>query len=117
MKEQKPVALWKGIVGTAISGTVLSILVPIEIVLVSHIEKVELWLLLTITLCSCVCFFSLIVSLYNLITTSNYRKEHREIVEERKPKQENNDEKTELLHRLLAEGKITIEEYDKLRNK
>ena len=117
MKEKEPVALWKGIAGTAISGTVLTILVPIDIVLLKHIQTVDLWLLLTITICCFVCFFSLIISLYNLITTLNYRKEHREIVEKRKPKQENNDEKIELLHRLLAEGKITIEEYDKLRNK
>ena len=33
------------------------------------------------------------------------------------PVASNNDEKTELLHKLLSEGKITIEEYDQLRNK
>ena len=116
MKEREPVALWKGIVGTALSGTVILVLAPIDFAITS-MKDVPLWIIVTLFTCTVVCFFSLILSLMNLISAANYRKSHVEEEERFVPEQKKNDDNTELLHKLLAEGKITIEEYDKLRNK
>ena len=117
MKEHKPVALWKGIAGTAISGTVLLILAPIDYILLTKVKDIELWLMVTLAVCTIVCVFSLFVSLYNLITTSSYIKEHKEEAKKQAPQPKKNNDNTELLHRLLTEGKITIEEYDQLKGK
>ena len=116
MRERQPVALWKGIVGTALSGTVILILAPIDFA-VTSMKDVPLWIIVTLFTCTVVCFFSLILSLMNLISTANYRKSHVEEEGQLNLEENKNDDKTELLHKLLAEGKITIEEYDRLRNK
>ena len=113
MKEKEPVALWKGIVGTALSGTVILVLAPIDFAITS-MKDVPLWIIVTLFTCTVVCFFSLILSLMNLISAVNYRKSHADEVEQIVQEEKNNDN-TELLHKLLAEGKITIEEYDKLK--
>ena len=121
MKEREPVALWKGIVGTALSGFLLLILTPAYLIYLNYDGDKEYWLLVTLVVSIIVCIFSLIVSLSNLIATANYKRNARvdssviSIKEENEVPSDNN-EKTELLHKLLAEGKITIEEYDKLRN-
>ena len=121
MKEREPVALWKGIVGTALSGFLLLILTPAYLIYLNYDGDKEYWLLVTLVVSIIVCIFSLIVSLSNLISTANYKRNSRidssviSIKEENEVPSDNN-EKTELLHKLLAEGKITIEEYDKLRN-
>ena len=121
MKEHKPVALWKGIVGTALSGFLLLILTPAYLIYLNYDGDKEQWLLVTLVVSIIVCIFSLIVSLSNLISTANYKRNAKvdssviSIKEEHEVPSDSN-EKTELLHKLLAEGKITIEEYDKLRN-
>lgn len=121
MKEHKPVALWKGIVGTALSGFLLLFLTPAYLIYLNYDGDKEQWILVTLVVSIIVCIFSLIVSLSNLIATANYKRNARvdssviSIKEESEVPSDNN-EKTELLHKLLAEGKITIEEYDKLRN-
>ena len=121
MKEHKPVALWKGIVGTALSGTLILLLTPTYLIYLNYPGDKEQWLLLTLVVSIIVCIFSLIVSLSNLISTANYKRNAKADSSVISIKEENtipsdNNEKTELLHKLLAEGKITIEEYDKLRN-
>ena len=122
MKEHKPVALWKGIVGTALSGTLIMLLTPTYLIYLNYPGEKEQWLLLTLVISIVVCAFSLIISLSNLIATTNYKRNSKADSSVISIKEENavpsdNSEKTELLHKLLAEGKITIEEYDKLRNK
>ena len=121
MEEHKPVALWKGIVGTALSGTLIMLLTPTYLVYLNYPGDKEQWLLLTLVISIIVCAFSLIISLSNLIATANYKRNSKADSSVISIKEENaipsdDNEKTELLHKLLAEGKITIEEYDKLRN-
>ena len=116
MNKREPVALWKGIVGTALSGTLLMVL---TLYLYYEGDK-EQWLLVTLVICIIVCIFSLIVSISNLISTANYKRNAKvdsSVISIKEEEASENDEKTELLHKLLSEGKITIEEYDQLRNK
>ena len=122
MEEHKPVALWKGIVGTALSGTLIMLLTPTYLVYLNYTGDKEQWLLLTLVISIIVCAFSLIISLSNLIATANYKRNSKADSSVISIKEENaipsdDNEKIELLHKLLSEGKITIEEYDKLRNK
>ena len=120
MNKREPVALWKGIVGTALSGTLLVLLTPAYLVYLNYPGDKEQWLLITLVVSIIVCLFSLIVSLSNLISTTNYKRNAKvdsSVVSIKEEEASDNDEKTELLHKLLSEGKITIEEYDQLRNK
>lgn len=120
MNKREPVALWKGIVGTAWSGTLLILLTPAYLVYLNYPGDKEQWLLITLAVSIIVCLFSLIVSLSNLISTANYKRNAKvdsSVVSIKEEEASDNDEKTELLHKLLSEGKITIEEYDQLRNK
>ena len=105
MAEKKPVALWKDIVGTALSGTVLLVLAPLIVFLTAFKEGTPLWAFVTVYTCIAVCIFSLIISIINLSSAITYKRI--------KPSQR--EDKTELLHQLLSEGKITIEEYDRLK--
>lgn len=120
MNKREPVALWKGIVGTALSGTLLMLLTPAYLVYLNYPGDKEQWLLITLVVSIIVCLFSLIVSLSNLISTTNYKRNAKvdsSVISIKEEEASENDEKTELLHKLLSEGKITIEEYDQLRNK
>ena len=120
MNKREPVALWKGIVGTALSGTLLLILTPAYLIYLNYSGDKEQWLLITLLVSIIVCLFSLIVSLSNLISTTNYKRNAKvdsSVVSIKEEEASENDEKTELLHKLLSEGKITIEEYNQLRNK
>lgn len=120
MNKREPVALWKGIVGTALSGTLLMVLTPAYLIYLNYEGDKEQWLLVTLVVCIIVCIFSLIVSISNLISTANYKRNAKvdsSIISIKEEETSDNDEKTELLHKLLSEGKITIEEYDQLRNK
>lgn len=120
MNKREPVALWKGIVGTALSGTLLMFLTPAYLVYLNYPGDKEQWLLITLVVSIIVCIFSLIVSISNLISTVNYKRNVKvdsSVISIKEEEASDNDEKTELLHKLLSEGKITIEEYDQLRNK
>ena len=113
MSEKQPVALWKGIVGTALSGTLLLVLVPFDFLVIAFHNNELLWLSVTLLMCTAVCLISLILSLFNLVSTINSKKSQPRVNNKKKESEDN----LELLHKLLSEGKITIEEYDKLRNK
>ena len=115
MEDKKPVALWKGIVGTALSGTILVVLIPFLIIISSVDTDIELWVKVILVVSAIVCTFSLIISIINLSSNANYRRRNAQENEPEKP--EANSDNKELLHKLLAEGKITIEEYDKLSGK
>lgn len=120
MNKREPVALWKGIVGTALSGTLLMLLTPAYLIYLNYPGDKEQWLLITLVVSIIVCLFSLIVSLSNLISTTNNKRNAKvdsSVISIKDEEASENDEKTELLHKLLSEGKITIEEYDQLRNK
>lgn len=120
MNKREPVALWKGIVGTALSGTLLMLLTPAYLVYLNYPGDKEQWLLIALVVSIIVCLFSLIVSLSNLISTTNYKRNTKvdsSVISIKEEEASDNDEKTELLHKLLSEGKITIEEYDQLKNK
>lgn len=118
MSENKPVALWKGIVGVAISGTILFFSSILLILYIGIRDKVEMWQFLLVGIAVGLSLIFLIINLVLLIKANNHRKranlEKRNAIPKDQPKKEDN---TELLHKLLAEGKITIEEYDKLKNK
>ena len=105
MAEKKPVALWKGIVGTALSGTILLVLTPLMIFFTAFKNDAPLWALVTIYTSALVCIFSLILSIMNINTAVSFKKTERK----------QGEENLELLRQLLAEGKITIEEYDQLK--
>ncbi len=112
METKKPVALWKGIVGTAVSGFVILLAVCLFFPLYSVADEYQAWLIVWFIVAVIVCTISLVISLNNIKDAVAYKgrlNRQKKVV----PPEENN-EKTELLHRLLAEGKITIEEYDLL---
>lgn len=118
MEDKKPVALWKGIVGTALSGTILLLFIPLIPFVAWSDNDFPLWVKVFVFIASFVCLFSLVVSIFNLASAIKYKDVQRfEKSLEKDDKDSDADDKTELLHKLLSEGKITIEEYDKLRNK
>ena len=116
MGEREPVELWKGIVGTALSGGLLLILTPFCFILTFYINDSPLWLTVTILICAFVCFFTLIISLHNLASAIQYRKAQRtERNKTAKNKKTDNVDKFEEIRKykeLLDEGIITLEEFD-----
>ena len=115
-EERKPIALWKGIVGTAITSVNILALTPILIVVLLMPKTGLFWMYFSII--AFALLISLIyfpINLVNLIQAAKYKKEHRAI--EKTEAEEPKHDDTELLHRLLQEGHITIEEYDRLRSK
>ena len=118
MSENKPVALWKGIVGVAVSGTILFFSAILLFLYLGIRDRVEIWQFLLVGIATGLSLIFLIINLILLIKANNHRKianaEKRNAVPKEQLKKDDN---TELLHKLLAEGKITIEEYDKLKNK
>ena len=117
MEKREPVELWKGIVGTALSGGLLLILTPFCFILTFTINDSPLWLTVTILICAFVCFFSLIISLNNLGSAVRYRKAHK--VERNKTSETNNSigvdkfDEISKYKELLDEGIISQEEFDK----
>ena len=111
MEEKRPVALWKGIVGTVISVTNVIAIPLIAMPFIFGADKIKtvqiLWIIFGV--CEAFAIIWLILNLYNLITAVKYRKKHKGEAKDNKV-----ENKTELLHKLLEEGKITIEEYDRL---
>ena len=119
-EERKPVALWKGIVGTAITSVNILGFTPLLIIVLFMPKDGIFWTYFSII--SFVLLISLIyfpINLINLIQTAKYKREQRalEAEKEKEPVEEVKPDDTELLHRLLKEGHITIEEYDRLRSK
>lgn len=115
-EERKPIALWKGIVGTAITSVNILGLTPVLIVVLLMPKTGLFWMYFSII--AFALLISLIyfpINLVNLIQAAKYKKEHRTI--EKAKAEESKPDDTELLHRLLQEGHITIEEYDRLRSK
>ena len=113
-QEKRQIPLWKGIVGTAVSSFVLLLVFVVVIVFILAKIEMEVWLTLTLAITAFVSLFTLIVSFINLFGTIEYKRQNA-TAEVKTSKQENQPDNTELLRKLLAEGKITIEEYDKLK--
>lgn len=115
MEDKKPVALWKGIVGTALSGIILLLFIPLIPFVTWSDNDFPLWVKVFVFIASFVCLFSLVVSIFNLASAIKYKDVQR-FEKSLEQDNEESDDKTELLHKLLSEGKITIEEYDKLKD-
>lgn len=120
-EERKPVALWKGIVGTALSSVAILTCIPVLALLIGAVKSGLMWTMFSIF--AVILVISLIffpINLTNLIQTVKYKKAHRNDENntnkevEKEPEQDDN---TELLRKMLKEGRITIEEYDQLKKK
>lgn len=112
MKNKKPVELWKGIVGTAASGFIW--VVTFLVFIIFYILKITIPtpLLIFFIVAIVIGVISFIISVLNLYEAIVYRRHLKELEEQSQKR--NSGKKVELLHRLLSEGKITIEEYDEL---
>ena len=113
MNEKKPVALWKGIVGIAVSSFLLMLAISIYFPFYFFNKLLPDWTLVWFIAAAIVGTVSLIVSIINLNEAIAYKKTQPK---PEKPLPTKKEDNTELLHKLLAEGKITIEEYDRLKN-
>lgn len=116
MKEKKPVALWKGIAGTAVSSFLLILALILYIPLYFYQKVLPDWTFLWFVVAVVVGLGSLVISIYNLYEAIVYRK-IEEPEKKQSPKGKKEEDNSELLHKLLKEGKITIEEYDQLKGK
>ena len=105
MEEYKPVALWKGILGTVLSSVILLVLIPLILVFSFLYKENPIWVQVILYTSAIVCLVSLIISVINLTSTIDYKKEQT-------AKRKDN---VELLDKLLSEGKITAEEYLRLK--
>ena len=124
MKESKPIPLWKSIVGVSVSSSAIIISAFLLVIsLFFGIIPMELGVYPAILVWSVPC---LIINLHFLRSTIRYRRtallDKAISLSEGKARSLNGsfaleEEKTKLLHRLLEEGKITIEEYDRLKGK
>lgn len=113
MKKSKPIALWKSIVGATLSSfaflTYLGLLIATYFALIK--EGMPLWVWAIFMALILVSLILLILNIDNLIKTIKYKKEQK------RSNAVADSNKKELLHKLLEEGKITIEEYDELMKK
>ena len=114
METKKPVPLWKGIVGTAVSAFALILIAMITIIVYSINKSMEMWLIVLLLVAGIVCLISFIISLINISDAKEHKRQSNFIEANSKPSKED-PKKIELLRKLLAEGKITIEEYDELK--
>ena len=122
MKESKPIPLWKSLVGISISSFVIFACIAL-LVIRSFFDITPMEMVLYPILLA----FGVLYLIFNILllrATFRYlraiRLEQAKALSEEKARSLNEDskskeEKTELLHRLLSEGKITIEEYDRLK--
>jgi len=114
MENKKPVPLWKGIVGTAVSAFALILVAMITIIIYAVNKSMEVWLITLLLIAGIICLVSFIISLVNLSDAKEYKRQNNAVENNSKPIKEDPN-KIELLRKLLAEGKITIEEYDELK--
>ena len=113
METKRPIALWKGIVGTAVSGFLLVLIFVIFLLFYMLDKKLPDWTVIFFLVAFIIGMFTLAISIGNIRETLEYKKQMEEIEKMHSKKNKNNSD--EILHRLLAEGKITIEEYDELK--
>ena len=114
MENKKPVELWKGIVGTAVSAFVILLVACVYVPLYFSLQDIPLWVTVWVLIATVVCAFTLVIGIINIREAIAYKRQ-RSFVKTTQPALKQEDQnKTELLHKLLAEGKITIEEYDEL---
>ena len=109
---EEPVALWKGIVGTAVSGFALLIIFLVFIFLYVLNKVLPDWAIIIIFVGFVIVMITLFISIGNIQGAVEYKRTLEEL--ENAHHKKDNNTKSELLHKLLSEGKITIEEYDEL---
>lgn len=116
MEKEKPIALWKNIVGVVVSGLALIIVPTFTLLFYNNASQKVLWFILFI-IGTMLCLLLLVVNIANLLKTIQLKKENTSpvIAAKVESKSSEKDDNTELLHKLLKEGKITIEEYDQLK--
>ena len=110
METKRPVALWKGITGTAVSGFLLVLVFLIFLLFYVYNKLLPDWAIIWILVAFIIGIFSLIISIINIRDALEYKNQLDAI--EKASIKKDNSVKNEILHRLLSEGKITIEEYD-----
>ena len=115
MEQRKPVELWKGIVGTAVSGFILLVCFCVFLPLYLTAKELPIWVSVWFLIVAIISLISLMLSLTNLREAIIYRKQVNAMKKNDSNSSKDDEAKNELLHRLLAEGKITIEEYDQLK--
>ena len=112
--KSKPVALWKGIVGTVLSSIALLAFSTIAVLWLSFVQDNEtrVAILIIVIVLFVLISISFVINLVNLVETSKYKKtENKKALE---AKDTSDKEKKELLLKLLSEGKISVEEYNNL---
>ena len=115
METKKPVPLWKGIVGTAVSAFILFVVFIVFLLLYVSEKGGPMWLMIFLFVAAVVSLISLILGIVNISDANAYRRQNQTVKVINSSSQVENSKKIELLHKLLAEGKITIEEYDELK--
>lgn len=114
MENKKPVELWKGIVGTAVSAFVILLVACIYVPFYFSLQDIPLWVTIWVLVATLICTFTLIIGIINIKEALAYKRQRSFIKSTQPAPKQEDPNKTELLHKLLAEGKITIEEYDEL---
>ena len=115
MEAKRPVPLWKGIAGASVSAFVLLLSALITIVVYYVNKSMEIWLIIFLLVAGIICLLSFAISLVNISEAVAYRRQNETAKANAAPRQKDNSKRIELLRKLLAEGKITIEEYDELK--
>ena len=110
--KEEPVALWKGIVGTAVSGFALLIIFLVFLFLYVLNKVLPDWAVILIFVGFVTVMFSLVISINNIREAVEYKQVLEDL--ENNSSTKSNGVKDEILHKLLSEGKITVEEYDEL---
>ena len=116
METKKPVALWKGIVGIAVSGFVLLIVASVFVPLCFVLDGIPMWLIVWAIIAAVICSVTLIISIFNIRDALIYRRQNRTIKTSSNEADKKHDvdyiEEIKMLKELLDSGAITQEEFD-----
>ena len=108
MKNERKTPLWQPIVGLVISDIAGGAAFFLFIIFIA--KQFPIWLILLMLFLFILGLVLWIINLVNLVKAIKQRRRKRVPVK-------SGEDKKELLHKLLSEGKITIDEYDELMKK
>ena len=108
MENERKIPLWQPIVGLVISDLAGGAAFFLFVVFI--VKNFPIWLILLMALLFILGLVFWIINLVNLVRAIKQRRRKRIPAK-------SGEDKKELLHKLLSEGKITIDEYDELMKK
>ena len=108
-----PIPKWKSIVGTAASGLIMAFGLGFAVYSAALEDSDDAKLAVFVIALA----VSIIGGIFLFINLVLFRMSTMERNKQARLNNQGNSEKVETLHRLLQEGKITIEEYDTLMKK